>query len=154
MLVPWKALNGTHRIMTQCNRGAERKRQRLAAEEERLVTDRTFSAYGIPLDMVTPFKYLEWVISATDDNWSVMVRNLSQAKKFWIRMSRILIREGAAPRVFGLFFKAVIQAVLIFGEETWVITPRTGKALEWFQNQAARWLTGNLSLSTTDRKSR
>ena len=27
MLVPWKALNGTHRRTAQCNRGAERKRR-------------------------------------------------------------------------------------------------------------------------------
>ena len=35
MLVPWKALNGTHRRTAQCNRGAERKRRQLATEEER-----------------------------------------------------------------------------------------------------------------------
>ena len=35
MLVPWKALNGTHRRTAQCNRGAERKRRKLATEEER-----------------------------------------------------------------------------------------------------------------------
>ena len=41
-------------------------------------------------------------------------------------MSRILSREGAKPRVFGFFFKAVVQAVLIFGLETWVVTPGMG----------------------------
>ena len=35
MLVPWKDLNGTHRCTAQCNRGVERKRRILAAEEER-----------------------------------------------------------------------------------------------------------------------
>ena len=44
-------------------------------------------------------------------------------------MSLILRREGAAPQVSGLFFKSVIQAVLLFGVETWVVTPRMGKAL-------------------------
>ena len=44
-------------------------------------------------------------------------------------MSRILSREVATPRVSGLFFKAVIQAVLIFGAEIWVVTPRMGTAL-------------------------
>ena len=46
MMVPWKALNGTHRRTSECNRGAERKRRQLAAEEEREVTTRAFSAYG------------------------------------------------------------------------------------------------------------
>ena len=35
MLMPWKALNWTHIHTAQCNRGAERKRRRFAAEEER-----------------------------------------------------------------------------------------------------------------------
>ena len=38
-------------------------------------------------------------------------------------MSRILGIDGANPRVSGIFFKAVVQAVLIFGAETWVMTP-------------------------------
>ena len=42
---------------------------------------------------------------------------------------RIIIREGAAPQVSGLFFKAVIQVVLLFEAETWVVTPRMGKSL-------------------------
>ena len=43
-----------------------------------------------------------------------MVRNLARAKKVWSRMLRILSREGAEPHVSGFFFKAVIQAVLLF----------------------------------------
>ena len=44
-------------------------------------------------------------------------------------MLRILSREGVAPQVSSFFFKAVIQAVMLFLEETWVITPRMGKSL-------------------------
>ena len=66
MLVPWKVLNGTHRHTAQCNRGAERKRQILAVEEEREVTVRTFRTYGRPLEMVKSFRYLGWVISEAE----------------------------------------------------------------------------------------
>ena len=67
IMVPWKALNGTHRRTAQCTQGAERKRRRFVAEEEREVTARDSSAYGVPLEMVNSFKYLGWVILATDD---------------------------------------------------------------------------------------
>ena len=43
-------------------------------------------------------------------------------------MMRILSREGLVPRV-TVFFKPAAQAVLLFGSETWVFTPRMGKAL-------------------------
>ena len=44
-------------------------------------------------------------------------------------MTRIISKEGAAPRVSGLFFKAVVQALLLFGLETWLVTPCMGRAL-------------------------
>ena len=40
------------------------------------------------------------------------------------------------------FFKAVVQAVLLFGAETWVLTPRIERALESFMHGAARRITG------------
>ena len=58
MLVPWKALNRTHRRTEHCTRGEERKIRLLAEEEEREVTIRDFSTYGNPLEMAISFKYL------------------------------------------------------------------------------------------------
>ena len=65
-------------------------------------------------------------------------------------MLRILRREGAALWLSGLFFKAVVQAVLLLGLETLVVTTLTGKALGGFQTQVARRLTGKLQWRTTD----
>ena len=52
-----------------------------------------------------------------------------KARKSWGQLSSILSREGADKRVLVKFFKAVVQAVLLFGEETWVRTPRIDRAL-------------------------
>ena len=57
-------------------------------------------------------------------------------------MSQVLGREGADPKVSGNFYKAVAQAVLIFGAETWALTQRMNKALDSFQSRVARRLTG------------
>ena len=38
-------------------------------------------------------------------------------------------------RVSEIFFKVVVQVVLIFGLETWVMTPRMGRALGIFHNR-------------------
>ena len=42
----------------------------------------------------------------------------------------------------GNVFKAVVQAVLLFGADTSVLTPRMERALESFQHGAARRMTG------------
>ena len=72
--------------------------------------------------MVTSFKYLGRVILATDDDWPAVVRNLAQAKTVLRRVSHITSMEGLTPWVSGFFFKAMIQAVLLFGAETWSVT--------------------------------
>ena len=69
------------------------------------VTAREFRSYGLPLEIVTSFRYLGQMISVADNNWPVVVRNLSRARAVWRRMARILNRKGAAPRMSGLFFR-------------------------------------------------
>ena len=56
MLVPWWSLIGMHGRTAQCKKGVEQNRQLLAAEEEREVTSRAYSAYERPLEMMTSFK--------------------------------------------------------------------------------------------------
>ena len=54
----------------------------------------------------------------------------------------ILRRESAIKRVSGNFFKAVVQQVLLFGAETWVVSPMMERALSAFLHGAARRLSG------------
>ena len=42
----------------------------------------------------------------------------------WVRLAKILVREGADKRTMGRFYVAVVQAVILFGYKTWVLTPR------------------------------
>ena len=77
-----------------------------------------------------------------DDDWPAVAGNLAKARKSWGRLQGILRREGATKRVLGNFFKAVVQQVLLFGAETWVVTPMMERALSAFLHGAARRLTG------------
>ena len=83
--------------------------------------ERAFQAYGILLETVTSFKYLGRVLIVADDNWPVVVGNLKKPWKRWAWMTRILVREGANPRVLGVFFEVLVQAVLIFLSEMRVL---------------------------------
>ena len=89
------------------------------------------------MENVTAFKYMGRVLTAWEDDWPEVAGNLHKAKKSWVRMSRILIREGADPKVSGNFFKFVVQAVLLFGAETCVLTPRMEQDLIRFQHRVA-----------------
>ena len=60
--------------------------------------------------------------------------------------------EGATKRVLGNFFKAVVQQVLLFGAETWVVSPMMERALSAFIHGAARRLTGRQPRNGRDGK--
>ena len=57
---------------------------------------------------------------------------------------KILIREWGDPRLSIFLFKSVIQLVLLFGEDSCVVTPRMGLVLGFFLYQMVRQLTGQL----------
>ena len=121
MLVPRRALKGRHPATDQCARGAERKRRRLVEAETRESSERAFETYGEPIQNVSAFRYLGRFLTAVYNEWLAVVGNLGKSRKSWGRLSRILSREGADPKLSGNFYKAVAQAVLLFGSETWVL---------------------------------
>ena len=92
-----RALNGRHLGTNQCRIGAERKIRRLAAAEGEAATERDFNAYGRRLNSVKEFRYLGRVLTATDDDWPAVARNLHRARATWGRLARILGREGGGP---------------------------------------------------------
>ena len=142
MLVPWRYLNGRHKSTAMCRSGAERKRRRLVETEMQESTEMAFEVYGKQLKTVPSFKYLGRILTAGDDDWSAVAGNLGKARKSWGRLKRILSREGADKRVSGNFFKSVVQQVLLFGAETWVLTPIIERSLNSFMHGDARRITG------------
>ena len=56
MLVPWRYLNGRHKITAMCRSGAERKIRRLAETEIQEITEMAFEVYREQLKMVPIFK--------------------------------------------------------------------------------------------------
>ena len=55
-------------------------------------------------------------------------------------------KGGENIRVSGMFFKAVMQSLILFGLETWVMTHHMGRALVGFQLRVAQLITGKQPL--------
>ena len=76
-----------------------------------------------PLDLVGEFKYLGKMLDKSENDWLELYSNLSKAscsedalEEFWGG------REGADVRKSALLYHAVVQAILLYGSETWVLT--------------------------------
>ena len=85
---------------------------------------RFFSEYGTPLTSFTSFKYLGQTLLSSNKDWPKVENNLRQAQGKWGKLVKLLGREGEDRRTAGRFYVAVVRSVLLFGSETWVMTPR------------------------------
>ena len=103
--------------------------------------------YGVPLTPVTSFNYMGRFIAAEeDDNWPAVVRNLWSARQKWAQLTCVLIREVSDARTLGKIYLAVVELVMIYGSDTWVLTPRMKRVLGGFHHRVARKLTGRQPL--------
>ena len=71
-----------------------------------------------------------------------MQRKLRREQGKWGRLEKILGWKEADRITAGRFYVAVVQAVLLFGSKTWVLTPWLEKAIKEFRHQAAQQMSG------------
>ncbi len=55
----------------------------------------------------------------------------------WAHVGQVLRAENVPPRVAAKFYKAVVQAVLLYSSETWVLLTTALASLEGFHIRAA-----------------
>ena len=118
MSVPWAEMNNRCPTTMICAWWGNRKRQWISEEESQAGVATAFQAYGRPLE-----NHLGRLLAATDYDFPEVIINLYKAQNRCSCLSIILGREGADPRTTGHFYIAVVQEVLLFGVETWVVTP-------------------------------
>ena len=138
MHVSQLALNRGHTNTAQCRKGAELLHRRRLQETIRKANEVVLSTNGTPLEKVTAFCYLGRIVAGNNSDWPAVYKNLQKAKAKWALISRPLLKTGVAPRFVGMFYKAIVQAVLLYGCETWVITPDILRLLESFHHRVAR----------------
>jgi hypothetical protein len=120
-----------------CREGRARQRQLEAAVASALALRQSFGVGEDVLERVEVFKYLGRLLSMEDNDAQAVRANLRKARKVWARVGKVLTGENASPRVCGKFFKAIVQAVLLYGSETWVLSTASLKLLEGFSIRCA-----------------
>jgi hypothetical protein len=144
------AINGWHYETAMCKDGVAKKVQYAAAERTHKALQQTFTVYEAELERVEVFKYLGRLL-AYDDNDARAVRgNLKKARGIWARLSPMIRAENASPRACGIFYKATMQSILLFGSETWNLSPQSLKCLEGFHKRANWRMAGKRSTKLPD----
>jgi hypothetical protein len=58
----------------------------------------------------------------------------------WGRAGKILTSQGTPPKMMASFYKAIIQAVLLYGADSWVLTQEMERKLQSFHHRCARYI--------------
>jgi hypothetical protein len=104
--------------------------------------------YNETLAKVSYFRYLGRILSFNNSDWPALYHNLKKAQQRWGMVTRLLARDGASARARGHFYVAIVQAVLLYGCETWTVTPAMLKVLEGFHHKVARKISGKMARRT------
>ena len=124
-----------------CHNLAEKRGRywRQIARRER-AANVTFQVNGISINKVHEFKYLGRVLDAQDDDSIAVERQLARARARWGRVGKVLTSVGANARTMGFFYKALVQAVLLYGSESWTISTGTLQKFRSFHARVARYI--------------
>jgi len=95
-----------HTESATCIRGWIAKRRRDIANKILQADEQVFTIDGTPIESVGSFRYLGRAESHADSDWGALHTNLRMARHKWYKLSKLLTREGANPRIFGMFYKA------------------------------------------------
>ena len=131
------AMDRGHLQSRTCIGMGERRRQHERRATATLAQGREFKIYGDVLRRVERFKYLgRWLLQDDSDARAVRAQ-LVKARRVWARLGRVLRSENAPPQVCGMFYRGVVQAVLLYGSETWALGPALIARLEGFHIRCA-----------------
>jgi hypothetical protein len=89
-----------------------------------------------------------WTVSVSSDASSFVMEPIGrQHPRIFVRLGfiglqcRVLSPEHANPKIAGYFYKAVVQSILLYACETWVLSQCICTAFAGFHHQVARRLT-------------
>ena len=131
-----------HYATIDCVTFAERRARYFRTLRQAEALEVNFSIGGSEIERVSQFRYLGRILDENDDDSHALLRQLARARTKWARIAAVLRSQGVKPRAMGYFYKAVVQAILLYGSETWVVTENLLKQLQSFHARISRYIKG------------
>ena len=135
-------LKESHTESNDCSDFSVKRKRFYRAIRQESAKDVEFNVGGQVLKKSRQFRYLGRILDDEDDDNHAAFRQLKRAREKWGRIAGILNAEGANPKTMGYFYKAIVQAILLYGSESWTLTRNILKRFDSFHARVARYLTG------------
>ncbi len=115
----------------------EHQLQQKAAVTSALALRQQFMVRGDVLQRVEVYKYLGRMMAQDNNNIQAIHAQLQKACSTWAWVRQVLRSKNTPPFVAARFYQAIIQAILLYGSKTWVISWTTLAWLKGFHIHAA-----------------
>ena len=123
-----------HRKLDKCHKLTDGRLRKRDVEMAARCGEMEFNLYWEEgderVENVPTFQYMGRPLDQTDDDWPAVRRNSMRETLFWGRLGALLRQEGADPKVSESFYRAVVQAIILNGSETWVLLASMAKRIE------------------------
>jgi hypothetical protein len=96
-----------------------------------------FSVHGEVLEQVEVLKNLGCLLAHDDDDIKAISAQLQKARATWAQVGQVLRSKNASPTVAATFYKELVEAILLYGSKTWVLSQTALVCLERFHICAA-----------------
>ena len=137
-----KDVGPKHQSSMDCQRAAANYSRRLDAQTQATAQQACFYVNGQELKSTTEFRYLGRILDNEDNDEAAVQRNIARARQKWGMIGRILSQNHTSPQAMASFYNAIIQSVLLYGSESWVLTQTMLRQLESFHHRCTRYITG------------
>jgi hypothetical protein len=139
-----KNVGEKHQQSKQCRSNTEDRLIKLRQKEnERLAKETVFTVNNVAVENVKEFKYLGRIVTHEDDDMKAVDHNIKRASVAWARLQKLLCKgKMKNPRSATSIYKTVIQAVLLYGSETWKMSQAIIIKLNNFHRRCARHIAG------------
>ena len=81
-----------------------------------------FYVEGEVLEKVESFRYLGRILAQDDEDVRAVRSHIKKARGTWARVGQVLQADNTPPKVSAMFYKAVVQSVLLYSSESWNLT--------------------------------
>ncbi len=121
----------------ECGIGMDQQLQQESAISLALALQREFTVNGSVLERIKVFKYLGQLLVQDDDDAQAIRQQMRKAQGVWAQVGQVLHGENVMPQVAAKFYKAVVQAILLYGSKTWNLSASSLARLEGFHIRVA-----------------
>ena len=89
-------------------------------------------------------------VAFNNRDWADLYQNLQKARRWWGVVVNLLMRMEETVRARVILYKAVVQTLLLYGRNIWLVTVSMLKVLEGFHHRVARRISGKTAQDTVE----